>query len=80
MAHEKSLPERRKSMQMVRPNRKRKVTRESDENRLLECALEARADYVVAGNLRRFPKQYRYVRVVAPKPFLMMPAAQAGGL
>ena len=77
---EKLLRGMRKATRMVKPKKKLKLTRDPDDNHVLECALEARAEYVVTGNLRHFPKQYQDIRVVAPKAFLMVLAAQPGGL
>ncbi|HEY6387722.1 MAG TPA: hypothetical protein VIX91_18760 [Candidatus Acidoferrum sp.] len=34
------------------------------------CALEARADYVVTGNLVDFPDQIQDIRIVVPRQFL----------
>ncbi len=36
----------------------------------LECAVSARADFLVTGNLRDFPKTFRGVRIVSPRQFL----------
>jgi predicted nucleic acid-binding protein len=30
---------------------------DEDDNRFLECAEQARADYLITGNCKRFPKQ-----------------------
>jgi predicted nucleic acid-binding protein len=52
----------------------KKVTaaRDPDDDRVLECALEAGADFIVTGNIRDFPAQFRGVRVVTPRDFLFV--------
>jgi uncharacterized protein len=41
-----------------------------DDNALLECALAAGAAFVVTGNLRDFPEEWRGVRVVNARALL----------
>lgn len=48
---------------MVRPARKVEATSDPDDDKFLECALEARADYIVTGNLRHFPVRFQDIRV-----------------
>jgi len=74
----RSIRELRRNVRVVRPTRKLKVTKDSDDNLVLECALAARADYVVTGNGRDFPKQFQNIRVIGPKQFLMVLAAEPG--
>ena len=74
------LREMRDCMRMVKPRRTLEVTTDPDDNPLLECALEARADFLVTGNLRHFPSQFQDIRVIPPKRFLMVLAAEPGGL
>lgn len=49
---------------MVRPQRALTITRDPSDNRFLECAEAARADYLVTGNKRHFPKNWRQTLVV----------------
>ncbi len=42
------------------------------DNRFLECAQAAKANYLVTGNLRHFPKVWKYTKVVPPKEFLRL--------
>jgi putative PIN family toxin of toxin-antitoxin system len=37
-----------------------------------ECALQARADFVVTGNIRDFPARFHGVRVITPRDFLFV--------
>ncbi len=41
------------------------------DNRVLECAVAASADYLVTGNTRHFPfREFRGVKIVTPTEFL----------
>ena len=43
------------------------------DNRLLECALAAAADYLVTGNIKHFPfKKFQNTRIVSPQEFLVI--------
>ncbi|PYT62441.1 MAG: putative toxin-antitoxin system toxin component, PIN family [Acidobacteria bacterium] len=66
----------RKMAIVVVPRRRLKVTIDSEDNKVMECALEARADYVVTGNVRHFPARFHEVRIVRPQQFLTVLAAQ----
>lgn len=44
----------RKCATLVIPKRKLDVSRDPDDNKVVECALEARADDIVTGNTRHF--------------------------
>jgi uncharacterized protein len=54
----------------VTPAEKLAVCVHEPDNRFLECAFEAVADYVVTGNARHFPRQYRNVAVITPRALL----------
>jgi len=56
----------------VLPRKKVTVARDPDDDRVLECALGAGADFIVTGNIRDFPTQFRGVRVVTPRDFLFV--------
>ena len=64
------LRDLRKADLMVRPSQE--VSRAPDEpdNRFLECALEARADYLVTGNKKHFPfSEFEGTKIVSPAKF-----------
>lgn len=43
------------------------------DNRILECALAAAADYLVTGNIKHFPfKKFQKTRIVSPQEFLLI--------
>ena len=45
-----------------------------DDDRFLECADEARADYLVTGNLRHFPRFWKATKVVSAREFVSLAA------
>jgi uncharacterized protein len=54
----------------VEPLETLNISSDDDDNRLLECAAAAGADYLVTGNLRHFPAECGCVRVVNARQFL----------
>jgi uncharacterized protein len=60
----------RRTFTTVVPARRVVVSSDSEDNKVLECALEARADYIVTGNLRHFPTRFQDIRILAPRDFL----------
>jgi putative PIN family toxin of toxin-antitoxin system len=47
-----------------------------DDDKFLECADETRADYVVTGNLRHFPRSWKSTKVVSAREFVSLAAPQ----
>jgi putative PIN family toxin of toxin-antitoxin system len=43
---------------------------DEDDNRFLECAEAAKAEYLVTGNTRHFPREWKETRVVTARQFL----------
>jgi uncharacterized protein len=60
----------RRTCVIVAPAKEVQATSDPDDNMFLECALEARADYVVTGNLRHFPTRFQDIRIIRPRQFL----------
>jgi len=60
----KSLHLIRASARIVHPHHQLTITRDLADNRFLECAEASRADYLVTGNKRHFPKVWRQTQVV----------------
>jgi uncharacterized protein len=54
----------KKRAKNVTPTLTLSVSSDPDDNRLLECAEAANADYLVTGNRRHFPAKYRNTLVV----------------
>jgi uncharacterized protein len=46
------------------------VTKDPDDNKFVECADEARAEYLVTGNLRHFPKFWKKTTVISSREFI----------
>jgi predicted nucleic acid-binding protein len=54
----------------VKPPRALKVTSDPDDNKFLECADAARADYLITGNQRHFPKFWKKTKVISSREFI----------
>lgn len=54
----------------VQPHRRLSVSSDPADNRLLECAEAAEADYLVTGNKRHFPKEWKGTQVVNARELL----------
>lgn len=55
---------------LVKPTRRLKISRDSDDDRVLECAEAAGADFLITGNAKHFPKAYKTTAVVSARQFL----------
>jgi len=55
---------------VVAPYGQLKVARDPGDNRFLECAETAKADYLVTGNKRHFPRQWRQTLIVNARELL----------
>ena len=58
----------------VTPARRLEVTSDPDDNIFLECADAARADYLVTGNIRHFPRFWKKTKVITSREFLSLVA------
>lgn len=57
----------------VAPARRVNVCSDSDDDKFLELALEAKAAYLITGNKKHFPTEaYKGVRIVSPAEFLKL--------
>jgi putative PIN family toxin of toxin-antitoxin system len=56
--------------QTVTPSMPLQITPDPDDNIFLEYADAARADYLVTGNPRRFPKFWKKTKVITSREFL----------
>jgi predicted nucleic acid-binding protein len=54
----------------VKPSRSLHVTPDPDDNKFLECADAARADYLVTGNQRHFPVFWKKTKVITSGDFI----------
>ena len=54
----------------VIPARRIEITSDPDDNMFLECADSARADYLVIGNQKHFPKFWKKTKIITPREFI----------
>jgi putative PIN family toxin of toxin-antitoxin system len=54
----------------VTPARTLQVASDPDDDKFLECADAARADYVVTGNQRHFPKFWKKTKVITSRELI----------
>lgn len=50
-----------------------KASLDDDDNRFLECAEAARADYLITGNLRHYPATWGVTRILNARTFFDLP-------
>jgi putative PIN family toxin of toxin-antitoxin system len=60
--------------QLVAPARALQVAKDPDDNKFLECADAARADYLITGNQRHFPKFWKQTKVITSREFISIVA------
>lgn len=56
----------------VTPSRRLQVARDPDDDMFLECADAARADYLVTGNIRDFPRYWKRTKIITSREFLSL--------
>jgi putative PIN family toxin of toxin-antitoxin system len=66
----RSLEQIRRASRRVRPKRTLAVCSDLEDNRFLECAAAAGADYLITGNKRHFPKRWGKTKAVNAREFL----------
>ena len=59
-----------KAATIVYPQKRITAAKDPDDNKFLECAAEAQADYLVTDNKKHFPKQWRQTRIVNTRELL----------
>ena len=60
--------------QLVNPLRALQGAKDPDDNKFLECADLARADYLITGNQRHFPKFWKKTKVITSHEFISIVA------
>jgi uncharacterized protein len=55
---------------VVTPSRPLQVTSDPGDNMFIECADAARADYLLTGNQRHFPKFWKNTKIISSSEFL----------
>jgi putative PIN family toxin of toxin-antitoxin system len=61
----------------VTPTKHLEVTPDPDDNMFLECADAARADYLVTGNQKHFPRFWKNTKIITPREFIGLTAAHS---
>ena len=56
--------------QSVNPERALRVAKDPDDNKFLECADAARADYLITGNQRHFPRFWKKTKIITSREFI----------
>jgi uncharacterized protein len=64
----------KKNSHLVAKTPRLEITRDPDDNMFLECADAARADYLVTGNLKHFPKYWKNCKVISSREFVSLVA------
>ena len=59
---------------VVRTGRPLRVTSDPDDNKFIECADAARADYLVTGNQRHFPAFWKRTKVITSRELMAIVA------
>lgn len=59
---------------LVTPARRLEITRDPDDNIFLECADAARADYLITGNPKHFPKFWKKTKIISSREFISLVA------
>ena len=59
---------------LVSPQRNLDAAYDPDDNLFLECAEAGRADYLITGNPRHFPRFWRSTKIVTLREFIEMAA------
>ena len=55
---------------MVAPQVHLEVARDADDNKFLECADAARADYLITGNQKHYPKFWKRTKIISSREFI----------
>ena len=59
---------------IVTPASTLQVAKDPGDNKFLECADAARADYLVTGNQRHFPKFWKQTKIITSREFIAIVA------
>jgi putative PIN family toxin of toxin-antitoxin system len=60
--------------QLIVPARALQVASDSNDNKFLECGDAARADYLITGNQRHFPKFWKQTKIITSREFISIVA------
>lgn len=63
-----------KRAHLVSPSRSVQAAADPDDNMFLECAEAARADYLITGNPRHFPRFWKATKIISSRDFIALAA------
>ncbi len=55
---------------VIKPDIRLEICSDPDDDRVLECAEAARADLLITGNSKHFPKSHKTTKIIRPRQFL----------
>jgi len=64
----------RNNSHIVTPSRRLEVASDPDDNVFLECADAARADYLITGNQKHFPRFWKKTKRITTREFISLVA------
>jgi putative PIN family toxin of toxin-antitoxin system len=64
----------RNNSHIVTPTRRLEVASDPDDNVFLECADAARADYLITGNQKHFPRFWKKTKIITAREFISLAA------
>jgi putative PIN family toxin of toxin-antitoxin system len=64
----------RNNSHIVTPSRRLEVASDPDDNVFLECADAARADYLITGNQKNFPRFWKKTKIITTREFISLAA------
>ena len=59
---------------IIAPSRRLDVSNDPDDNRFLECADKAGADYLITGNQKHFPTFWKKTKIITSREFISLTA------
>ena len=59
---------------VLKTGRRLTIAHDPEDDKFLECAESGRADYLVTGNLRHFPRFWKKTKVITPREFIGLAA------
>ena len=57
---------------MVKSGGRLRISEHDEDNRIYECALAAKADYIVTENTKHFPKSHKYTKIVTARQLVRL--------
>ena len=64
----------RRQGHVAAPRRVVRAAADPDDDKFLECAEAARADYLITGNIRHFPTYWRATKIITSRDFISIVA------